>query len=146
MLEDLNDPQDEDTFANRPPNHVRRVLKAVKNQLKENKKKKKKKNRIEGQRQNAKAERNMENKGWYSDLENKDDLQSLRDSYEDIPEHPNRTEEMMRGDYELCVGLKFPTRKRFRDILSHLIVRKGWDLKFEKKMKNITVLPHAKGV
>lgn len=75
----------------------------------------------------------MENEGWYSDLGNKDELHSLRGSDKDVPEHPNWIEEMMWDEYELYIGLQYPTRKIFKNVLRDWAVRKGWDLKFEKK-------------
>ncbi|KAL0434500.1 UNVERIFIED_CONTAM: hypothetical protein Slati_2784300 [Sesamum latifolium] len=131
---DLEGPLDDDIFKSRPPGHARKIFKTIKVFMREQKRKKR---AAEQQRQDD--ERNMGAKGWFSDASEEDDLVSLRGSDDEEPDYPVWQEKMDMGNEDLTVGMKFPTREKYRDVLRDWAVRRGWDIKFQhNETKKIT--------
>ncbi|KAL0378605.1 UNVERIFIED_CONTAM: hypothetical protein Sradi_3166000 [Sesamum radiatum] len=69
------------------------------------------------------------------DLEDEDELISLRGSDDEEPGYEEWNDRMNMENVELSVGFKFPTRKKYREVLRDWSVIKGWDLKFIKNEK-----------
>ncbi|KAL0438655.1 UNVERIFIED_CONTAM: hypothetical protein Slati_2348500 [Sesamum latifolium] len=78
---------------------------------------------------------NLGEDGWFSDVGGEDDLHSLRGSDDDNVDHMVWNEDMDRQDVDLCIGMKFPTREKYREALKDWAVRRGWDLTFVKNEK-----------
>ncbi|KAL0408082.1 UNVERIFIED_CONTAM: hypothetical protein Sradi_1742600 [Sesamum radiatum] len=134
LLEDLEGPLDDDIFEHRPPDHTRKLFKAIRSFVREQRKKKKAE---EEQRQED--ERNLRGEGWFSDASVEDDIESLRGSDNEDPCFPVWNERMNFDNEELSVGMKFPTREKYREVLRDWAVRRGWDLKFQhNETKKIT--------
>ncbi|KAG8364372.1 hypothetical protein BUALT_Bualt19G0122000 [Buddleja alternifolia] len=66
---------------------------------------------------------------WYSDIE-EDDLESMRGSDDEGPPSFVWSDDTDMKTFEMIVGLQFPSRKKYREVLRDWAVRKGWDLKF----------------
>ncbi|KAG8368115.1 hypothetical protein BUALT_Bualt15G0011600 [Buddleja alternifolia] len=124
MFEDFEGPEDDDIFASRAPDHARKLFKTLRAFVKSNKKQ-----RAE-ERQNEENERNRERGEWYSEVD-EDDLQSKRGSDDEGgPDSLVWSDDTDMRTFEMVVGLQFPTRKKYREILRDWAVRKWWDLKF----------------
>ncbi|KAG8387639.1 hypothetical protein BUALT_Bualt02G0042300 [Buddleja alternifolia] len=130
LLEDLKGPYDDDIFTSRPVDHALKVLKSLRAFVKG---KKKKKITTEQEEQNAK--RGVDGEGWFSDVDSEDELYSLRGSDDETPKHPIWEDGMEKKGIGPCVGMKFISRDKYREVLRDWAVRNGWDLKFLKTEK-----------
>ncbi|KAL0303113.1 UNVERIFIED_CONTAM: hypothetical protein Sradi_6179400 [Sesamum radiatum] len=74
--------------------------------------------------------------GWFSDVGGEDDLHSLRGSDDEIGDSVVWNDSMERQDLDLCIGMKFATRVKYREVLRDWAVRRGWDLTFVKNQKS----------
>ncbi|KAG8375051.1 hypothetical protein BUALT_Bualt10G0059600 [Buddleja alternifolia] len=102
LLEDLEGPQDDDIFAERPPDHAKKGMRSV------------------------------DGESWYSDANDDDELHSLRGSDEDDINNPVWEDGMENRGIDLCVGMKFINRHKYREVLRDWAVRRGWDLRYLK--------------
>ncbi|KAL0402629.1 UNVERIFIED_CONTAM: hypothetical protein Slati_4292800 [Sesamum latifolium] len=132
--EDLEGPLDNDIFEHRPPDHTRKLFKVIRAFVREQRKKK----RAE-EEQRQEDERNLRGEGWFTDASVENDIESLRGSDNEDPSFPVWNERMNFDNEELSVGMKFPTREKYREVLRDWAVRRGWDLKFQhNETKKIT--------
>ncbi|KAK4382619.1 hypothetical protein Sango_2854200 [Sesamum angolense] len=128
MLEDLEGPLDDDIFVSRDAEYGRKLMKTVKSWVREMRKKK----RVEKQQ----TERdNLGEDGWFSDVGGEDDLHSLKGSDDENVDNVVWNDAMDRQDVDLCIGMKFPSREKYREALRDWAVRRGWDLTFVKNEK-----------
>ncbi|KAG8382258.1 hypothetical protein BUALT_Bualt05G0058100 [Buddleja alternifolia] len=102
LSEDLEGPQDDDIFAERPPNHAKKGVGSI------------------------------DGEGWYSDANDDDELHSLRGSDEDDLNHSVWEDGMENRGIDLCVRMKFINRLKYREMLRDWAVRRGWDLRYLK--------------
>ncbi|KAL0306887.1 UNVERIFIED_CONTAM: hypothetical protein Sradi_6106000 [Sesamum radiatum] len=119
---------DDDLFVSRGAEYGRKLMKNIRAWVKEMKKKK----RVE--QENVQA--SVGDDGWFSDVGGEDDLHSLRGSDDEIGNNLDWNDLMERQDLDLCIGMKFATRKKYREVLRDWAVRRGWDLKFVKNEKS----------
>ncbi|KAG8368964.1 hypothetical protein BUALT_Bualt15G0101000 [Buddleja alternifolia] len=133
MLEDLEGPDDDDIFQERPPDHAKKLFKALRSFLKD-----KKRQRVEAQLEEQEVQRRANEEGWYSDVEeeNEDDLDALRGSDEEGERYVVWNDDMEKRGVDLFVGLQFATRKKYKEVLKDWVVRRGWDLKFLKSERD----------
>ncbi|KAG8374489.1 hypothetical protein BUALT_Bualt10G0000200 [Buddleja alternifolia] len=133
MLEDLEGPNDDDIFQERPPDHAKKLFKALRSFLKD-----KKRQRVEAQLEEQEVQRRANEEGWYSDVEeeNEDDLNALRGSDEEGERYAVWNDDMEKRGVDLFVGLQFATRKKYKEVLKDWVVRRGWDLKFLKSERD----------
>ncbi|KAL2232714.1 uncharacterized protein LOC105155870 [Sesamum indicum] len=73
----------------------------------------------------------MEFDGWFTHASEEDELVSLRSLDDEGPSYPVWNERTDLGNKDLTIGMKFPTRKKYREVLRDWAVRRGWDLKFQ---------------
>ncbi|KAG8365951.1 hypothetical protein BUALT_Bualt17G0025400 [Buddleja alternifolia] len=66
---------------------------------------------------------------WYSDVE-EDDLESMRGSDDEGSPFFVWFDDTGMRTFEMIVGVQFPSKKKYREVLRNWAVRKGWDLKF----------------
>ncbi|KAG8362889.1 hypothetical protein BUALT_BualtUnG0027200 [Buddleja alternifolia] len=126
MLEVLEGPDDDDIFQERPPDHAKKLFKALRSFLKDKK------------RQRVEAQLEKQEEGWYSDVEeeNEDDLDALRGSDEEGERYAVWNDDMEKRGVDLFVGLQLATRKKYKEVLKDWVVRRGWDLKFLKSERD----------
>lgn len=70
--------------------------------------------------------------GWYSEVDEDDDIENLNESLKETPRFPiySEGENMKNRDLEVC--MKFPNISVFREALRDWLVRNGYELHFLK--------------
>ncbi|KAL2230545.1 UNVERIFIED_CONTAM: hypothetical protein Sindi_1648900 [Sesamum indicum] len=138
---DLEGPLDDDIFENRPPGHARKIFRIIRAFVREQKKRKR---ATEQQRQED--ERNMGADGWFTDASEEDELVSLRGSDDEGPSYLVWNERTDLGNEDLIVGMKFPTKEKYKEIktikgkhtCAHLTENKQANYKYlGKRIENI---------
>ncbi|KAG8378803.1 hypothetical protein BUALT_Bualt07G0022900 [Buddleja alternifolia] len=98
---------------------------------------------LEEQQEEQFYERNFNNEteNWCSDVNDDDELRSLRGSDNDNEVYEVWNDDMERRKVDLFAGLKFETRKQYKEVLKAWVVRKGWDVIFLRSEKRkVTVI------
>ncbi|KAG8362692.1 hypothetical protein BUALT_BualtUnG0050300 [Buddleja alternifolia] len=84
------------------------------------------------QQEELNIQRGVHPDGWYSDVDNEDELQSLRGSDDDSEVHQVWNDQMEKIGVDLFIGLKFIRRNKYKEVLKDGVVKKGWDIRFLK--------------
>lgn len=113
MAEDFEGPNDDDIFVERPEDHSQQEFGRIRVLMREN--------------ASAVDTNQPDGKEWYSDVESDSDgdLDSLKGSDDEDVGYD-------MANFEMKVGMQFPNRATYREVLRDWVVRKGWDLSIQK--------------